>query len=143
MLDLQDLSLNGIRLGQPADVLSDFGRPSNKRPFRARRFIYGEIGHIAETDAEGQIDFFAVAVDTDPVESIGPTRLDVVRPSGGRASIAQETSLDELHAMLGPPAKTDEDGDEVVVFYDIKGYYLEVECSPAQKVARVNLYAKE
>ncbi len=53
-LDLRELSLNGIPLGAPVTDLSQFGRPSNSKPFKSGHFHYERLGMVIELTNESK-----------------------------------------------------------------------------------------
>ena len=81
LLDLKDFSLNRVSLGSPATELSRFGRPSNKKPFKNRRFLYKQSGFVVELE-DGLVNYFGFPVRKLDSDEVGPCEVSVVFPDG-------------------------------------------------------------
>jgi hypothetical protein len=138
-LDLRKLSVNGISLGDPANYLSLLGRPSNKRPFREEQFIYSKLGFVVEIENH-QVSYFGLPVLRREYDEVGPCELQVKFPDGSRLLVNETTVVEELLSRLPKPNEVDRDEDETVYFLSLYGKTLELECSPDDKVRRINVF---
>jgi hypothetical protein len=138
-LDLWKLSVNGIALGDPAGNLSRLGRPSNKRPFRTGQFIYSKLGFVVEIENR-QVYYFGLPVLRREFDQVGPCELQVRFPDGSEQLVSGATAVEELLSRLPKPNDVDRDEEETVYFLSLYGKTIELECSPDDKVCRVNVF---
>ena len=139
-LDLPRVTLNAIMFDAPSDLLREiFGKPSNRWPFHAEKFVYAENALVVET-VENRIAYFAVAIARDEAEGIGPGQLDIVAPEGAPFSIDGGTPIEAVITRLGEPVEIDREEDETVFYYSINGCRMEFECAPDGHIRRVNWF---
>ena len=138
-LDLRKLSVNGISLGDPANSLSRLGRPSNRRPFAAERFIYSKSGFVAEIENH-HVYYFGLPVRRRESDEVGPCELQIRFPGGSKQQVTAMTAVSDLLSKLPKPNEVDRDEDETVYFLSLYGKTLELECSPDDMVCRVNVF---
>lgn len=138
-LDLRKLSVNDIALGDPAYSLARLGRPSNRRPFVTARFVYSKSGFVVEIDNH-HVCYFGLPVRRRDSDDVGPCELQVKFSDGSRVPVSAFTGVEELLAKLPKPGKIDRDEDETVYFLSLYGKGLELECSPDDRVCRINVY---
>lgn len=138
-LDLWKLSLNGITLGDPANSLSRLGRPSNRRPFAAERFVYTKSGFVVEIENQ-HVYYFGLPVRRRESDDVGPCELQVRFRDRSEQTITDATAAEDLLSRLPKPNKIDRDEDETVYFVSLYGKALELECSPDDMVCRINVF---
>lgn len=138
-LDLRKLSVNDIALGDPASSLSRLGRPSNRRPFDAARFIYSKSGFVVEIEHH-QVCYFGLPVRRRESDDVGPCELQIKFSDGSEKPVSGTTAVEDLLSRLPKPGKIDRDDDETVYFLSLYGKALELECSPDDRVCRINVY---
>ena len=137
VLDLRDKSLCGLRFGTPADQLSRFGKPSNKRPYKVEQFDYRESGvSIGITD--GTLAYFGLVIVMDE-EGISGKPFALILPDGKRIAVNESTSWEELRPSLPAPMKEYRDEDENLHVVPIDACTIEVECGPDDRLRRLNL----
>jgi hypothetical protein len=139
ILEIPTLALNGIALGDPADALIVFGRPSNKQPFKHGRFVWSEVGLLAEIENR-RIAYFAVALAHDEADALGPASLDLLLPKNARLTLDPTAPSDLLAYALGQPHEIDRDEEETILHYSFNDCRLEFECSPDGILKRVNWF---
>lgn len=144
-LDLRNLSLSGIVLGERPENLRRFGRPENKRPFRNGRFIYPRSGVLIEME-EGRVGYFAVALDDDPLnhaDGLDATKATLIREDGGAIELSCATAISDIRRFLPCKPVTDTDDDEIVDTFSMAGFVIEIEARPDGRLKRFNLFAQE
>lgn len=141
-LDLGKFAMNDVELGSDPEVLVRFGRPSNRRPFQSKRFVYEKSGMVIEVYDRvlGYFGFPIVAVESDEV---GPGELTVICPDGFQLHLADGSEVNSLLDHLPKPSSIDRDETETVYSFRLAEYEFEIECSPDGAVRRVNLFRPE
>jgi len=140
-IDLRDFRLNQIKIGDKPEALMSFGKPNNKNPFRDNSFQYDALGCLIEI-YDGVIGYFAVAVQKDEYTSFETTEVKLIAPDAKSLQVKKTTLENEIIELLGMPKKNDIDDIEIIDFYEIKDYELEVEYTLQKTVKRLNLFQK-
>jgi hypothetical protein len=138
-LDLRKMSVNSVALGDPANSLSRLGRPSNRRPFGTGQFIYSKLGFVVEIE-NLHVYYFGLPVRRRESDEVGPCELQIRFPDGSRQLVTEAAAVEDLLSKLPKPDEIDRDEDETVYFLSLYGKTLELECSPDDKVCRVNVF---
>lgn len=141
LLDLNDFSLNRVSLGSPAMELSRFGQPSNKKPFKNRRFLYKQSGFVVELE-DGLVNYFGFPVRKLDSDEVGPCEVFVIFPDGTEKRVNKQTTAETLLPHLPPPTDTDIDDQETVYTFALHEFQLELEVSPDGRVCRLNLFSE-
>jgi len=139
-LNLADLSLNDLAIGTSSNELSAFGRPSNKRPFKEKRFIYHKLGIEIEIE-NGLVSYFAFPLVRMPNDFTGPCVLTLVFPDRSSSSVDGNTDVKVLLERLPVPLETHNDDEETIHFISIDGNTLELESSPDGLIRRINVFS--
>ena len=137
-LNLADLSLNSLTIGTSAHELSAFGRPSNKRPFKEKRFTYHKLGIEIEIEND-LVSYFAFPLARQPNDFTGPCALTLVLPNGSRSSVDSNADVKDLLENLPAPMETHREKDETIYFISIEGNTLELETSTDGLIRRINV----
>lgn len=140
-LDLRSRSLNGIQLGVPASQLARFGRPTNKRPFKNKRFEYRDAGLVVEIEDDA-VSYFGLIIEDANDEGVSGCRFTLIALDGTNIDFASGAKWSDVEPNL-PTATREADADETIYTMNIAGDTLEFECSPAGAIRRVNLYRSE
>ncbi len=140
-LDLTDFSLNQIKIGDKPEALMSFGKPNNKNPFRDNSFQYDALGCLVEI-YDGVIGYFAIAIQKDEYTPFETTEVKLISPDAKSLQVKNTTVESEIIELLGMPKKNDTDDIEIIDFYEIKDYELEVEYTLQKTVKRLNLFLK-
>lgn len=141
LLNLIDGSINGIKIGDPASALRKFGRPTNKRPFKENRFLFGQIGVLVETENE-QISYLGLPVERTDIDEVGPCEFTIKFLNGTELFVNSRVSVASMLASLPSIAKSDIDDEETVHFIELGVLSLELEVAPDGNMRKVNLYAR-
>jgi len=139
VLDLNRMSLNSVLMRDLPERLYEFGRPSNRQPFKNECFQYDKTGCLVEI-YDGTVGYFAVCIQQDEYTPFGPAYLEVICPSGPRFTVTETTVQAEIHEWIGLPYVSDVDDKEIVDFFGLGEYTLEVEYWLDKTVKRINLY---
>ncbi len=140
-LDLRDFRLNQIKIGDKPEALMSFGKPDNKKPFQNNSFQYDDLGCLVEI-YNGVIGYFAVAIQKDEYTPFGPVDVKLIAPNAKSLQVKETTLESKIHKLLGMPKKKDVDNIEIIGFYEIKNYELEIEYTLQKTVKRLNLFQK-
>ncbi|MBN1904316.1 MAG: hypothetical protein JW927_04390 [Deltaproteobacteria bacterium] len=138
-LDLRDFRLNQIKIGDKLETLMSFGKPNNKNPFRDNSFQYDALGCLIEI-YDGVIGYFAIAIQKDEYTPFDTTVVKLIAPDAKALQVKKTTAKSEINELLGMPKKSDTDDSEIIDFYEIKHYELEVEYTLQKTVKRLNLF---
>ncbi len=141
-LDLRKLSLNGISLGAPASSLEQFGRPSNRLPFKDGRFLYERLGLVIEVESEA-VDYLGlvfIGVDGRDDEAIRDCTVELVASNGQQMTVRDGTRAEDVLVLLPPPVSTETEEEETVYYFDTGGARLELEGAPSGQLRRLNLF---
>lgn len=140
-LDLRDFRLNQIKIGDKPETLMSFGKPNNKKPFRDNSFQYDALGCLIEI-YNGVIGYFAIAIQKDEYTPFGTTEVKLIAPDAKSLQVKKTTVKSEINDLLGIPKKIDTDDSEIIDFYEIKHYELEVEYTLQKTVKRLNFFQR-
>ena len=139
LLDLGESAVNGIRIGAPAVEISKLGRPSNKRPFKNKRFLFDQHGIVIEIE-NGVVCYFGLPVKRTESDDVGPCDLTIRFPNSVELTVNSNSEVSSLLKNLPKIESSDSDEEETVHYLDVNAQKLELEVSPDGKVRRVNLY---
>jgi hypothetical protein len=139
VLDLRDMSLNGIPLGAPPERMDEFGRPSNRRPFKHGTFLYDLNGVVIETGDERTIDYFGLPFVRRPHDEVGPCEVEIICPDGSRLAGRAGLKVDEILAKLPTPDSNETDESETLHELTLEGAKIELESSHDGELRRLNL----
>jgi hypothetical protein len=139
VLAFDDGSLNGVRLGQPAERLRIFGRPDNRRPSRSGRYIFRRLGLVVETE-KGSVDYLAFVVEDLERLGLEPCRVTLELAGGARLHLGPGAVQREIVAALGEPEERDEDAEERIHVYRGKGIRREIEYALDGRLRRLNVF---
>lgn len=141
LLDLWNLSLNRVALGAPGTELSQFGQPSNRKPFKNRSFHYKQSGFVVELK-DSLVHYFGFPIRKMQSDEVGPCEVSVVFPDGAEIRVTDQTITETLLPHLPSPTDTDIDEEETVYTFEINEHQLELEVSPEGHVCRLNLFSE-
>lgn len=140
-LDLRDFRLNQIKIGDKPETLMSFGKPNNKNPFRGNSFQYDALGCLIEI-YDGVIGYFAIAIQKDEYTPFDTTEVKLIAPDAKSLRVKKTTVKSEINELLGMPKKNDADDSEIIDFYEINDYELEVEYTLQKTVKRLNFFQR-
>ena len=69
-----------------------------------------------------------------------PASYQIKFPGGSKQQVTAMTAVSDLLSKLPKPNEVDRDEDETVYFLSLYGKTLELECSPDDKVCRINIF---
>ncbi len=126
-----------IGLGDPYQVLSWLGRPSNPRPYATDRFTYPGLGLVVE-GGDGLIEYFEFIFQPEARESdVAPARVTLQFDSGQQFLVSSQTDEAAITESFGTPIARDADEDEIRARYEMTGRLLEWEFTPEGAVKRL------
>jgi len=143
-LDLNDFSINKLKLGAPKAEISRFGKPDNKKAYKSDNFQYFESG--LEIDTENDVvNYFAIIItENEYSESILKAELTVVNSSSEEFTVTNQMSRTELIEKFNMKIKeTDEDDEEIVDYLKTDKYTIEIESMKNGKLIQINLYIND
>ena len=141
LVSVADMSVNGVRLGGSANDVSKLGRPSNKRPFKERRFHFKELGVIVEIEDDA-VSYFGLPLTVDAAyDDVDPCEFKL-RFAGGHEI---EVNADHRCSVdLRKPSRAFRDrrrlADETIYVIPVRDYLLELEVTPSGKMQRLNCF---
>jgi hypothetical protein len=141
-MDVARQSLNGVKLGDPADRVREFGRPRDRRPITAGMFMYPAQGVAVFLDKAGRVMSAGVAIDRSPEipQGFEPAPALTLVLNGRSLVVKAGTTLDELTSRLGVSPKIDRDEEEILANLVVGPAGLEIEAELDGRVRWVNLY---
>ena len=141
LVSLVDGSINGLKIGAPANTLCKFGRPANKSPFKENRFLFDQIGVLVETENE-RISYLGLPVERVDTDDVGPCEFTIKFRDGKKLLVNSGTSAAAMLDNLPAITESDIDAEETVHLIELDTLSLELEMAPAGKMRRVNLYSR-
>ena len=140
LVSVADLSVNGLRLGGSANAVSKLGRPSNKRPFKERRFHFKELGVIVEIEDDA-VSYFGLPLTVDAAyDDVDPCEFKLRFAGGHEIEVNATTEAASILENLPEPSETNVDSDETIYVIPVRDYLLELEVSPSGKMQRLNFF---
>jgi hypothetical protein len=126
--DLEQKSLNGVRLGGPLERLSFLGSIEDRTGLRSQELRYPSLGlRVYCYNDENVIDCFEI-VQRDPWSPQVRPFPGLFHYRGRQLSLSQLTERDFV-TLFGFPYWRDEDEDEVILFYEFSELEWQVEFS--------------
>jgi hypothetical protein len=124
--NLDEASVNGIRLGQPLESLSFLGKDESRKSFRAGELLYFTKGlSIGFSQKTHRITWFQV-VQNDPFDPRFQSFSGVVIANGRELDVAN-LSLQRFVEDYADCYWTDRDEHETILFYEFVGLEWQVE----------------
>lgn len=136
-LDLGRQTLNGVRIGEPAERLRLFGRPRFSRNGDYQYFDYPTLGVQCVADAKGIVSFGVAIENVEP--SIPPAQSLVVQMNGGGMTVRRGGRLAELSRSLGVKPTEDRDEDEINATFSAGSCDCAIECGADGSIRWVEL----
>lgn len=143
-LDLNDFSINKLKLGAPKGEISRFGKPDNKKAYKKDNFRYFESGLEIDTE-NNAVNYFAIVLEKDQFSGdFKGADFTIITNSYEEVKVTKETNRSELINLLGiEVTETDKDDEEIVDFLKTDTYTIELESSGDGKLFRFNLYIND
>ena len=127
-LNLKDLSLNNIKIGDPWEKLEKLGRPDNSNPLKNQSFQYYSSGCTVEI-YEGKVDAFSIAVSGEQYDNLIPTKSSLLCDDGELIAINEKSKISTLQPHLGEELEKEVDDEEINFCYETEKALLELDCS--------------
>ena len=140
-LNLQELSLNKIRIGDSWEKLEALGKPDKRHPLKLQKFDYAESGCSFETN-NGKVDLFDIAVGGKQYDNLKPAKLSIVFEDGTEIHLKNNSKLSELSGHIWSETSRETDDEEINLVYKTNKATLYIDCSPDETIMRIVLEAK-
>jgi hypothetical protein len=118
-------SLNGVRIEDPFEKISVFGRPDNRKPFEQQRFDYPDLG--LEIGGENdRVKYFSFSVRS---FSGKPNfcELTFISERGTQILLTKDTQFSEIENVLGKTFETEKFYEDVTYRFKYKRLNLAFE----------------
>ena len=141
VLDFSKGSLNGIKLGDPAEYISALGKPSNPNPFESGLFFYFGSGFdFGAADAE--VDSFSCFF-LDQM-NLGYVSCDLeLKYQNTSLKINKDSTVEAIKSFLGDPHEITNREDNIVYVYDLKRHNYEFEFLEDGKIVSLSGHYKK
>ena len=140
-VNLCDLSLNGIKIGDNWNELIKIGKPDNNNALKINQFKYQNFGcRILITD--DMVDLFDIAVSGQQYDDLVPNEIDLICEDGINILLNDTTMISDLVPHLGNEVEKDVCDDEINLVYEGDLTVLQIDCSLDNIIKRIVIEGK-
>ena len=133
VLNLKTREMGGIKFGDSPELLSKFGKPDNKNPFKSKFFTYGAEGFIVGVE-ENVVNYFSFALVENPFDNLKPCQFQLVDKEGRHHNINHTTTAIDIEKIIGPPKEKYESNEGEDRMYIYNGYQIDIEYNTEGKI---------
>lgn len=137
-LVVPEMKLDGVAPGASWEALARFGRPDNPRPLKEGVLRHLDKGLVFEV-TEGRVDYFALVFQDSLDEGFSPCAALLDGPAGV-LELSPAARYADLERHLGAAVRVDRDDEETVYDHEVGGYAVEIECTPDDRLQRINVF---
>ena len=133
LLNLNNSSINNLKINDIDEKVKIFGKPDNDNPFKNEKFEYKNSGLIIETE-DKKINYFGIITGNDSTVlqiQFGEQRIKISKES------KRKDLIDSLNLSI---KETDKDDSEIIDFIKQNNQTFEIESDLNETIKRVNLY---
>ena len=133
LLNLNNSSVNNLKIDDSDEKVKMFGKPDNENPFKNEKFDYKNTGLIIETENK-KVNYFGVIIGIDTIVlqiQFGEQRIKISKDS---------IRTDLINFLNLNIESTDKDDSEIIDFIKHNNQTFEIESDLNETIKRVNLY---
>ena len=143
-LDLNDFSVNKLKLGAAKDEISRFGKPDNKKAYKNDEFEHVETG-LKIFSKNNEVNAFWIAIEEHKYSfGLKEANLTIINTLSQQIEVSKGMLRTELIEKLRMKVdETDEDENDIVDYIKTKDNTIELESNKNGKLLQVNLYIND
>lgn len=141
-VNLCDLSLNGIKIGDHWSALVKIGKPDNNA-LKTNEFKYQHFGLNVSINKNGIIDLFDIAVSGEQYDNLEPNEVDLICENGIRIHLNNHTMISDLIPHIGNEIDKEIDEDEINLVYEGASTIIQIDCSLDSIIYRITIERKK